>query len=197
MEREAPPGRGAPGLFVEIQTAKGQAVPNSQAVVIPPQNVPSLTTTITPAAEDAARAAVAMHAGSSMVAIQPSTGDILAIANNAGFNDYALTAQVAPGSTMKVITSHNDAGESEPASTPWYTDFAVSCNNAFDQWWPHLTGGRLAATAKRYFGLDQPWDIGITGLSASYFNAPSGASGAELAQEAFGQGQLTASPIAM
>jgi hypothetical protein len=225
MERKAPPGKGKPGLYVEIQTAGGQAVPNSQAVVIPPQNVPSLTTTITPAAENAARAAVAMHAGSSMVAIQPSTGDILAVANNAGFNDYALTAQVAPGSTMKVITStalitqgvvtadsgvacpptytvqgvtfHNDAGESEPASTPWTTDFAVSCNNAFDRWWPDLTGGRLAAAAKKYFGLDQPWDIGISGLSASYFNAPAGASGAELAQEAFGQGQLTASPIAM
>ena len=40
-----------------------------------------------------------------MVVIQPSTGKILAIANNDGFNDFALTAQVAPGSTMKVITS--------------------------------------------------------------------------------------------
>ena len=40
-----------------------------------------------------------------MVVIQPSTGKILAIANNDGYNDFALTAQVAPGSTMKVITS--------------------------------------------------------------------------------------------
>ena len=40
-----------------------------------------------------------------MIVIQPSTGKILAIANNAGFNDFALTAEVAPGSTMKVITS--------------------------------------------------------------------------------------------
>jgi Penicillin binding protein transpeptidase domain/NTF2-like N-terminal transpeptidase domain len=225
LEREAPPGKGSPGLYVEIQNAKGQVVPNSQAVVVAPNNVPSLATTIEPNAEDAARAAVAMHGGSSMVAIQPSTGDILAIANNADFNDYALTAAVAPGSTMKVITStalinegvvtansgvacppavtvqgityHNDQGESEPASTPWYIDFAQSCNNAFDKWWPDLTNGRLAGAAKKYYGLDQPWDIGITGLSASYFNAPAGASGAELAQEAFGQGQLTASPIAM
>ena len=46
-----------------------------------------------------------MHGQSSMIVIQPSTGQILAIANNAGQNDFALTAQVAPGSTMKVITS--------------------------------------------------------------------------------------------
>ena len=55
----------------------------------------------------------------------------------------------------------------------------------------------LARTAKDYFGLDQNWNIGISGLSASYFNAPASASGSELAQEAFGEGQLTASPLAM
>ena len=99
---------------------------------------------------------------SSMVVIQPSTGDILAIANNDNFNDFALTAAVAPGSSFKVITStalfnngilsspqspvtcpptftvqgityHNDQNESEPAGTPFITDFAQSCNNAFDQ----------------------------------------------------------------
>jgi hypothetical protein len=225
LEKQAPPGRGSPGLYVEIQTASGKAVANSQAVVIAPGNIANLTTTIDPTAEAAARSAVAMRAGSSMVAIQPSTGKILAIANNAGFNDFALTARVAPGSTMKVITStalinagvltassgvpcpvaytvqgvtyHNDNNESEPAGTPFLTDFAQSCNNAFTTQWPHLSGGGLARAAKQYFGLDQNWDIGITGVSGSYFSAPAGASGSELAQEAFGEGQLTASPLAM
>jgi cell division protein FtsI/penicillin-binding protein 2 len=166
-----------------------------------------------------------MHKNSAMVVIQPSTGKILAIANNAGFNDFALTADVAPGSTMKVIVSaalissgvltsqspvacpqtftiqgityHNDNNESEPAGTPFITDFAQSCNNAFTTQWSHLSGGGLAGAAKKYFGLDQKWNIGISGLSASYFNAPASASGSELAQEAFGEGSLTASPIAM
>ena len=165
-----------------------------------------------------------MHKQSSMVVLQPSTGRILAIANNSGFNDFALTAGVAPGSTMKVITSaalfnagvltpdspvacpktytvqgityHNDQGESEPASTPFIDDFAQSCNNAFTSQWEHLSGA-LASTAQKYFGLDQEWDIGLSGLSASYFNAPADATGSELAEEAFGQGKLTASPIAM
>ncbi len=156
--------------------------------------------------------------------IQPSTGHILAIANNAQFNDYALTASVPPGSTMKIITAtalmnsglvtesspvgcpptytvqgvvyHNDNDESEPAGTPFSYDFAQSCNNAFAQWWPQLNG-KLAATAQTYYGLNQPWIIGIPGESASYFSAPASASGSELAQEAFGEGLLTASPLAM
>ena len=225
LGQQAPPGQGTPGLNVEIQSAAGKAVENSQAAIIAPNNIPNLTTTIDPTAEAAARAAVTMHKGSSMVAIQPSTGKILAIANNAGFNNFALTAKVAPGSTMKVITSaalissgvltassavacpsaytvqgityHNDNNETLPAGTPFVTDFAQSCNNAFSTQWPHLSGGGLARAAKKYFGLNQPWNIGIPGVSGSYFNAPASASGSELAQEAFGEGQLTASPLAM
>jgi hypothetical protein len=226
LEKGAPPGQGKSGLNVQIETNKGQPVANSQAVVIAPQNIADLATTISQSAENAARNAVAMHPKSAMVVIQPSTGKILAIANNAGQNDYALTAAVAPGSSMKVITStsliangvltanspvecpkaytvtgityHNDQGESEPPGTPFSTDFAQSCNNAFTTQWQHLTGGAsLAATAQKYYGLDQKWDIGLGSLSASYFNAPASATGSELAQEAFGEGQLIASPIAM
>jgi hypothetical protein len=218
--------QGTPGLYVEIQTAKGVLVPNSQAVVMAPNNIANLSTTIDPRAEAAARVAVAMHNNSAMVAIQPSTGKILAIANNAQQNDFALTGAVAPGSSMKVITAtallnaglvtattpvacpkaytvqgtgityHNDAGETLPASTPFSYDFAQSCNNAFTQWWPHLYG-KLASTAKDYYGLNQNWDIGIANLAYSYFNADPHAANSELAQEAFGEGSLVASPLAM
>jgi hypothetical protein len=225
LEQGAPPGHGSPGLGVEIQTKTGTPVANTEAVVVAPRNVSALATTFDAAAEQAARAAVHRHKDSSMVVIQPSTGKILAVANNAGFNDFALTAAVAPGSTMKTITStalfnegvltpsspvpcpktftiqgityHNDKGETEPPSTPFMTDFAQSCNNAFSTQWQHLTNGRLAETAKNYYGLDQQWNIGIGNLSASYFNAPPSASGSEVAQEAFGQGSVTASPLAM
>ncbi len=225
LETGAPPGDGSPGLDVELQTNAGKPLASTAAVVVAPKNVSGLATTIDAAAEQAARSAVAAHSNSSMVVIQPSTGKILAIANNDGYNDFALTAAVAPGSTMKTITStalfnegvltpespvacpkaftiqgityHNDNGESEPPSTPFITDFAQSCNNAFSTQWAHLTDGRLAETARKYFGLDQNWDIGIGTLSASYFNAPASASGSELAQEDFGEGSLTASPLAM
>ena len=64
-------------------TNAGKPVPNSQAILIAPGNYPTLSTTINAKAEAAARSAVGMHKQSSMIAIQPSTGQILAIANNA------------------------------------------------------------------------------------------------------------------
>jgi hypothetical protein len=223
LSQKAPAATGRPGLSVQIEDAAGHAVPGSQAGVIPPKEG-QLITTISPRAERAARAAVSQAQGSAIVAIQPSTGHILAIANNSGFNDFALTAAVAPGSTMKIMTATalinagltsasspvscpaaytvqgvtyaNDQGGSEPAGTPFSYDFARSCNNAFTQWWGALSG-KLAATASTYYGLNQPWNIGIPGVSATYFNAPPAASGSELAQEAIGEGQLTASPLAM
>ncbi|MBL7495273.1 penicillin-binding protein [Frankia sp. CNm7] len=223
LKASPPQNLGKPGLAVELQSADGTPVKGSQAVIIPPVDA-TLSTTIDARAEQAARSAVAEHPQSSMVAIRPSTGQILAIANNAGFNNFALTAQVAPGSTAKIISAaalishgvltastpvecpavytvqgisyHNDKGESEPASTPFSYDFAQSCNNAFSQWWQQESDGRLASVAKEYFGLNQPWDIGL-GEAATYYNQPAGASGSELAQNLFGQGHITASPLAM
>jgi len=222
-QARANPRQGTPGLAVEFQAGTGDPVPGTETVIVPPRPGPGLATTIDGRAEAAARSAVAAQANSSMVAIQPSTGKILAIANS-GEVDNALRAQVAPGSTMKVITSaalfnagvltessdvacpesytvqgityHNDNDEALPAGTPFITDFAQSCNNAFSTQWTHLSD-LLASTAQTYFGLNQDWNIGIGGQSASYFSAPAGASGSELAQEAFGEGDLTASPLAM
>ncbi len=223
LAAHAPTAAGTPGLSVQLEDSTGQAVPGSQAMVTPPK-ANQVATTISPQAERAARTAVSEAGGSAIAVLQPSTGHILAIANNAQSNDFALTAAVAPGSTMKIITAtalindeltsenspvtcpatltvqgitySNDQGESEPAGTPFALDFAKSCNNAFSRWWMQLNG-QLASTATTYYGLDQPWNIGIPGQPAAYFNAPAGVTGSELAEEAFGEGQLTASPLAM
>lgn len=223
MAGHAPTHAGTPGLAVQIEDPTGAAVPGSQATVTPAK-AGEVATTISPRAERAALTAVSEANNSAVVVLQPSTGHILAIANNAQFNDYALTAEVAPGSTMKIITSTalindgltsenspvecpatytvqgvvyvNDQGESEPAGTPFSYDFAKSCNNAFSAWWTQLNG-QLASTARTYYGLDQPWNIGLPGESTAYFNAPADASGSELAEESFGEGQLTSSPLAM
>ena len=42
LMKAAPPGRGKPGLDVEIQTAAGKPVKDSQAVILDPENIPSL-----------------------------------------------------------------------------------------------------------------------------------------------------------
>jgi cell division protein FtsI/penicillin-binding protein 2 len=158
-----------------------------------------------------------------MVVLQPSTGKILAIANNDGYNDDALTARIAPGSTMKVVTAtallnqglttqsavacpttytvtgvtfHNSGDESRPAGTPFIDDFAASCDNAFTEKYTMLSNGRLAQTAQNYFGLGKPWDLGL-GDPQPYFTLRADAEDSELAAEAFGQGTLGASPLAM
>jgi hypothetical protein len=103
--------------------------------------------------------------------------------------------------TVQGVNYHNSTDstgkneESLPVGTPFITDFAQSCNNAFTPFYVQLAGGKLAHTASTYFGLNQSWDIGLG--STSYFNMPSDSSGAELAQENFGQGRVSGSPLAM
>lgn len=225
LRRRAPIGQGTPGIEIVHVGPGGKPVAGTADILRQPVAASMVKTTINPGVEAAAKSAVQAHAGSSMVVIQPSTGEILAVANNAGGNDFALTARVAPGSTNKIITStalfttglvrspkqpvecppqvdadgemiNNAGGESEPPGTPFLSDFAASCNNAFDRWYASMGPQTLAQTAQEYYGLNRPWDIGI-GQSAVYYTIPSSASNNELALELFGQGRLETTPLAM
>jgi len=116
---------------------------------------------------------------------------------NAGVVSESSDVPCPAAYTVQGVTYHNDNGEEFSDGTPFITDFAQSCNNAFSTQWMHLSG-LLASTAQTYFGLNQEWNIGITGQSAIYFSFPPVANGSELAEEAFGEGEkLTASPLAM
>ena len=225
LKKAAPSGQGTPGVDVVLLNADGTQVSGSTAVLSQPVNTGVVKTTFNPTAETAAQQAVLKYPDSSMVVLQPSTGNILAVANNDGGNDFALTARIAPGSTNKIITTTalltsglvsspsqavecpksitvngtvfaNSENESEPANTPFLTDFAVSCNNAFGQWYDKIGSTTLAQTAEKYYGLNQQWNFG-TGAAGPYYSIPSSASNGELFQELFGQGQLEAAPLAM
>jgi hypothetical protein len=225
LVQTAPAGQGTPGIEVAIAGPDNTPIASTADVLRKPVATGVVKTTIDPRVEAAAQSAVQAHPDSSMVVLQPSTGDILAVANNDGQNDFALTARVAPGSTNKIITStalftaglvsspsqavecpaqlvidgntfKNDNGESEPAGTPFITDFAASCNNAFARWYGSLGAATLAQTAQKYYGLNQQWNIGI-GPGGPYYSIPSNAYNGELAQELFGQGQLETAPLAM
>ncbi|MFD3926894.1 penicillin-binding transpeptidase domain-containing protein [Streptomyces sp. NPDC058614] len=65
-----------------------------------------LKTTLSASVQAAAEKAVKEYDQSSLVAVKPSTGEVLAVANNRkdAFN-AAFLGRVAPGSTMKIITS--------------------------------------------------------------------------------------------
>jgi hypothetical protein len=225
LTTSAPTSQGTPGLEVAYAGPGNTPIAGTTDQLSQPVAAGIVKTTIDPRVEAAAQSAVQAHSGSSMVVIQPGTGDIMAVANNDGANDFALTARVAPGSTSKIITStalfitglvsspsqpvdcpaqvdangamiHNDGGGSEPPGTPFLADFATSCNNAFDRWYASLKPETLARTAEKYYGLNQPWNIGL-GAGVPYYTMPSTASDAELALELFGQGELEAAPLAM
>jgi hypothetical protein len=225
LKAHAPTGLGTPGIEVALAGSGGTPIAGTADVLSQPVAAGVVKTTIDPRVEAAAQSAVLAHPNSSMVVIRPSTGNIVAVANNDGLNDFALTARVAPGSTNKIITStalfttglvsspsqpvgcpqqlvingntfKNDKGESEPPGTPFITDFAASCNNAFARWYTSLGASTLAQTAQKYYGLNQQWNIGI-GPGGPYYAIPPTAYNGELAQELFGQGQLEASPLAM
>lgn len=224
LSQSGPSGTGGtPGIEVEVVADSGGPLDGVLPAVVTQPGSSVLATTIDAKVQKAASAAVQDNQNSSMVVLQPTTGHILAIANNDGGLDNALTTKIAPGSTMKVVTgtamlnhgmsmdsdvacpasldvagavTHNSGGESRPSDTPLIDDFAVSCNNAFAEQYQLLSGDLLERTAQSYFGLDEPWDIGL-GQPTTYFTIPTGQSDAEVAAEAFGQGKLEASPLAM
>jgi hypothetical protein len=133
-------------------------------------------------------------------------GSTFKIVTSTALLDYgyvSLTTPIACPLTFTVqgVVYHNSVDpktkkeESLPPGTPFITDFAESCNNAFTPFYTQLQGGKLAGTASTYYGLGENWDIGLG--PTTYFHMPSDSSGAELAQEDFGQGQIVASPLAM
>jgi len=79
----------------------------------------TVKTSIDPKVQTAIEAALNGHPNAGMVAIQPSTGDILGMASNdTGIPSLAYKAARAPGSTFKVITTALALQQGLTASTP-------------------------------------------------------------------------------
>lgn len=217
---------GTPGTTVRLVDAYSGATAETLATLVAPKPPPPLRLTIDLTVQEAAERAVASSpTGTGVVVEQPSTGDILAIADNpeAGY-DTALLARLAPGSAMKVVTSavllgnglspstsvpctptatvdgytfHNEDGLAR-AGTSLSDDFALSCNTAFIGLRAQVPGAALHDEAADVFGLGEPWDIGL-GEPAGYGTVPVPSSGDEVTQAAdlIGQGNVTMSPLAM
>lgn len=177
--------------------------------------------TIDPQVQAAAVGAVRdMKKPTSLVAIKPSTGEILAVVNNVGGWNRALDGRYPPGSTFKAVTAigllaegvepgqkvtcptfanvgglkiRNSDHESFPSLT-FLDSFAHSCNTTFAPLAADKLGAdKLLKTAEQV-GFNQPLTIGVSATKASF---PKAESDAELAAEAFGQARITASPLSM
>ncbi len=183
----------------------------ARSAPIPGQPV---TTTISPAIERAATAAMAgRYAG--IAAMNPRTGAVLALAG------VAFSALQPPGSTMKIITATGalEAGivkltDTFPIQTSATIDgfslqnaggeacggtflnaFAVSCNSVFAPLGARLGGARLVNIAER-FGFNQPPSI----PGAAESTIPSASTiGDQLAvgSSAIGQGMVQTTALQM
>ncbi|MFD7918336.1 penicillin-binding transpeptidase domain-containing protein [Streptomyces sp. NPDC059740] len=182
----------------------------------------TLRTTLDARVQRAAEDAVGRYRQASVVVVQPSTGDVLAVANHRDDAfDAALQGRVAPGSTMKVITAamlldkglataggplpcpntvmaggrsfHNE--EDGMRSGTMADAFAESCNTAFLGTAGKVAPGDLAKEAREVFGLgtDADWTAGVVTFDGSV-PADDGADGAA---ELIGQGRVQMNPLTM
>ncbi|MFE0252966.1 penicillin-binding transpeptidase domain-containing protein [Streptomyces sp. NPDC059010] len=95
---------GRPGIELAIRHADDS--PDTSLLTLTKGRPGKLETTLSASVQAAAEKAVRKYTDSSVVALQPSTGEVLAVANhrNDAFN-AAFEGKVAPGSTMKIITA--------------------------------------------------------------------------------------------
>jgi len=181
----------------------------------------TVKTTLNPTLQAAAEQQVAKKAKSSVVLLRPSTGEILAVANaDHGFNT-AFQGSLAPGSTMKVITSSllidkGLASADKKHPCPKYftyggwkfqnddkfeikdgtfkASFARSCNTAFISQAPDLDNNDLTVQAQQVFGLSMNnWAIGVP----TFDGTVPVQSAAQMAASLIGQGGVRMNPLNM
>jgi cell division protein FtsI/penicillin-binding protein 2 len=178
-------------------------------------------TTLDPRAQRAGQRALAgVGKPAALVAVRPSTGELLAVVNAPAEYNRALLGRYPPGSTFKVVTAAAllDGGlrpgdrvdcpketsvggrrfgnfEDEVLGrVPFSSAFAHSCNTAFVRLAAQrLDGEELGAAAGRFgFGVEP-----APGIPAVTSRVPPPADQADLGAEGFGQGRITASPLQM
>ncbi|MGW6374737.1 penicillin-binding transpeptidase domain-containing protein [Rhodococcus sp. NPDC055112] len=186
---------------------------------------PDIATTLDPAIQGAAQAAIAdLPQQSAIVALRPSTGAVLAVAQNPAATaqgPIALTGLYPPGSTFKTVTtsaalqsgsvtpdtvlpcpgSANIEGRTIPnddnfdlGSVPLHTAFARSCNTTMGALAVALPPSALPDAALQ-FGLGV--DYVTPGLTTVTGSVPPADTPAQRVESAIGQGQVTATPFGM
>jgi cell division protein FtsI/penicillin-binding protein 2 len=181
-----------------------------------------LRTVLSTRAQSAAETALGdSGAPSAVVVEQPSTGDVLAVADRPVDStfDRALGGAYPPGSTFKVVTTaallrsgfspsasvpcpptitvdgrsfRNFEGESGGSSS-FAEDFAISCNTAFISLADRLAPDALQRAGADY-GLGRTLHLGV-GVAASH--VPPGKGAVARAATMIGQDRITATPLAM
>ncbi|WP_111511926.1 penicillin-binding transpeptidase domain-containing protein [Mycobacterium kyogaense] len=211
----------ADGWAVTAQTAAGaQRVGGQDA-----KPVGDIAATLDIGMQRAAEGALApLPTPAALVAIQPSTGNLLAVAQNAPADaqgPLALTGLYPPGSTFKTVTvsaalqagqvsadtvlgcpgTENIEGRQIPnddefdlGEVPLHTAFAKSCNTTMGRLAVNLPPDGLTKAAAQ-LGLGV--DFTAPGMTTVTGSVPVADTSALRVEEGIGQGKVTASPFGM
>ncbi len=210
---------GQPSLAIQIEGPGSQ--PDATAARFAAVPGTAVQTSIDMQVQMAASQAVSSAATTKpvdMVAIQPSTGKVLAVVERPGGFDRALQGVFPPGSTFKVVTAsalantgltpssgvqcpsqvdiggrifHNDDNE-QLGATSLQTAFAVSCNSTFAMLATERLNGSSLASMAAVFGFNADAELGIP-ATLGHFSTPNDP--VDLAADAFGQGTDLVNPL--
>lgn len=190
-----------------------------------PQPVPSFSISLDRPVQVAAQNAVNARTDQAMmVVIQPSTGAVLAVAQNKAADrdgPVALTGLYPPGSTFKIVTAGAaiSSGLATPEtmvacpgritigerSVPNYNEFSLgtvsmetafarSCNTSFAKLASEMDADALTVAASQ-FGIGPDYDV--VGLPTDSGSVPPAAELVQRTEDGFGQGKVVVSPFGM
>ncbi|KQB86619.1 penicillin-binding transpeptidase domain-containing protein [Corynebacterium lowii] len=215
---------GAAGWRVSVVNEQGSSLDDVE--YHDAQVAPAVGVSIDYDVQRAAEEAVNTRSGDKamLVAIRPSTGQILAVAQTGEADkdgDIALSGQYPPGSVFKMITAtagfeHQGLSADSIVPCPGTMDiygrtvvnynqfalgsvpleqaFAQSCNTSFADISTKLNPGELADTAKQ-FGLGLDYEI--PGLDTITGSVPQGETELDRTEAGYGQGLDLASPFGL
>lgn len=225
VKRATPAAGGSTTTVTGLTTTSAIRDPDQAEALfrIEPTAGQPVQTTIDPrvqkAAEDALARVDPRFENSALVAVQVSTGNVLAVANGPQGNtvNNAMVGQYPPGSTFKVVTGYavvrDRQGPDDPVDCPgnvtiqgrsfgnaenevfgvipFRVAFAHSCNTAFVNSTRGFEFNVLHDTAAQ-FGLGAGYDLGVDAFDG---DVPVNDSEVDLAAAAFGQGRILVSPL--
>ncbi|MEU7582378.1 penicillin-binding transpeptidase domain-containing protein [Streptomyces sp. NPDC041068] len=218
---------GTPGveLYVRHENSEDTAAGTRTLLTLAKGKPGKLRTTLSAGVQKAAERAVLRNDDSSVVAVKPSTGEILAVANNRedAFN-AAFLGKVAPGSTMKILSAAMliDKGVTKagavapcPASATWQSQtfknltgmtpnesatfsesFARSCNTTFVKLIDEDGVTDESLTEEAQHNFGLGQGNWKVGVPSFEGSVPA-SPGPDRAANAIGQGQVQMSPLSM
>jgi cell division protein FtsI/penicillin-binding protein 2 len=184
----------------------------------------SVRTTINSDVQRAALAALdSVPQSGELIAVQASTGQVLAVAQHSGSTTLPsgglLNARLSPGTAFTIVSTEalleSGLAENTPISCdnsftvggqtftsygtgeqrPFSSDFANDCGTAFAGLSERLTPGQFTEVVKN-FGLGGDW-AGSLRVPAFSGSVPVASGEADLAAETIGKGNVQVSPLAM